>query len=192
MSQKRDDAAAVESQTDHTIPSGHGLDLDALPALVGEGWLLADWDATGDRPRVVIDDADENLTLKFHVGYQSPLEELPSYNANHVQERGETGNSGHGKTLLAGDFYLDWRRTNRKWDGRQWTGGFIEVRARPRPDAPQSTTLVVDAVDVIERKADAKGRVTVGADYAGQEVRVAVLDPADGDESDENGESDDA
>jgi rubrerythrin len=36
-------------------------------------------------------------------------------------------------------------------------------------------TVEVDPVDVVERDADSKGRVTVGADYAGETVRVAVL-----------------
>lgn len=37
----------------------------------------------------------------------------------------------------------------------------------------------VAATDIDERKADDRGRVTLGADYAGKTVTVAVLEVAD-------------
>jgi len=36
--------------------------------------------------------------------------------------------------------------------------------------------IEVDPVAVVERTADDKGRVTLGADYAGDTVRVAVVE----------------
>lgn len=35
---------------------------------------------------------------------------------------------------------------------------------------------VDDPIELVERSADGKGRVTIGADYAGETVRVAILD----------------
>lgn len=45
------------------------------------------------------------------------------------------------------------------------------------------TTVEVDPVEVRERTADDKGRITLGADYSGETVRVAVLDVPSEDDS---------
>mgnify|MGYP000335403465 CR=1 FL=1 len=45
--------------------------------------------------------------------------------------------------------------------------------------------IEVDPVDVIERAADGKGRVTIGSDYAGEDVRVAVIEVVDDDDQDD-------
>lgn len=37
----------------------------------------------------------------------------------------------------------------------------------------------IDASDIQTRKADDRGRVTLGADYAGRDVTVAVLEVSD-------------
>lgn len=37
------------------------------------------------------------------------------------------------------------------------------------------TSITIDTGDVIEAKTDDRGRLTLGSDYAGQEVEVAVL-----------------
>jgi hypothetical protein len=36
--------------------------------------------------------------------------------------------------------------------------------------------------DIIERKADGRGRVTLGTDFAGKDVQLAILDTSDGGE----------
>jgi hypothetical protein len=45
--------------------------------------------------------------------------------------------------------------------------------------------ITVDAVDVTERQTDARGRLTLGADYADETVRVAVVEVVqdDGDDA---------
>lgn len=32
---------------------------------------------------------------------------------------------------------------------------------------------------IVEKKADGRGRVTLGSDYANEEVQLAILEPAD-------------
>lgn len=36
--------------------------------------------------------------------------------------------------------------------------------------------------DVVEKKADSRGRVTLGSDYAGKSVQLAILEVEDSDE----------
>lgn len=43
-------------------------------------------------------------------------------------------------------------------------------------------TVEVPATDVEERTADERGRVTLGAEYAGKTVTVAVVEVEEGDE----------
>jgi hypothetical protein len=45
--------------------------------------------------------------------------------------------------------------------------------------------LTIEADEIVQRKADARGRVTLGAEYGDADVTVAVV-RGDGDEHDEN------
>lgn len=174
----RDDIATVESDTNYEIADRPGCDLAAIPAFVGEGWFRAKKNVPdAEYVEYVVEDEDRGLKFSFIEGWESDfaLKELAEHNHQHVQQRGEEGNSGHGQTRLAGDFYIDFRKDNRQWTGRNWEGGDVEVRVRRRPDTPEQTTVVADATDIIERSTDGKGRVTLGADYADKDVKVAIL-----------------
>lgn len=175
----RDDIATIESESEYTVPTGSLYDLDAIPAFAGSGWQRAAYETDTGRETVKLTVRDEDRGLQFsfeQYGYDAgPLDELPDHNPQHIKQRSEKGNSGHGHTLLAGDFYIDWRRDGRNWTGMDWEGGYVEGRVRRRPETPERTTIVADAVDVIGRRADSKGRVTLGSDYAGEDVKVAIL-----------------
>lgn len=178
----RDKTTMIESSSDYEIPSAPTCELDALPAFVGEGWVPAEQISDPTQEETVFRAKLENgarIEVGIHFEPTYPLKSLSEHEPHHIQARGEAGNSGFGDTYIAGDFYIDHRKTNRRWDGRQWTGGSDELRVRRRPDTPERTTLVVDAVDVIERSADSKGRVTVGSEYAGKEVKIAVIDESE-------------
>lgn len=46
--------------------------------------------------------------------------------------------------------------------------------------------LTIESKDqLIEKKTDGRGRLTLGSKYAGKEVQVAILDVEDGEEDDE-------
>lgn len=46
--------------------------------------------------------------------------------------------------------------------------------------------IEVDPTNIVERKADGKGRVAIGPEYADKQVRVAVVEDLDNDEQPEN------
>lgn len=189
----RNNTTTTESHTNYDIPSAVTCDLDHLPAFVGKGWVTAD--EISDlkiEENIYRAELDNGASIEIGVHWEHgyPLKELRDTDSQHIKNRGETGPSGFGSTYAAGDFLIDHRKTNREWTGAEWTNGRDQLRVRLREDTDDRTTVVVDAVDIIERDADSKGRVTIGSEYADQTVKVAVLSvDDDSDESEHEPES---
>lgn len=119
---ERDEETTIESLTDYEIPHASVYDLDAHPAFEGEGWVEAEQIfgpiEGGMVYRAELDNG-VRIELGVHFEQNYPLTDLPEHNSHHIQQRGDVGNSGFGNTYIAGDFYIDHRKTDRRCDGRQ-------------------------------------------------------------------------
>jgi hypothetical protein len=178
---ERDNAVRTQNRTDFDIPSLSGWDLDALPALAGEGWLRARREPSVESNIYIHEDEDRGLRLAI-VDEMRPLADpLDSAHPQHVKARGEGPTSGNAETYVVGDFYVDRRKKEQRWTGMNWDGGVDQLRVRLRPEAPDVQTAVVDAREVKELSVDSKGRVTIGAKYAGKDVTVAIVGPTSDD-----------
>lgn len=118
----------------------------------------------------------------------------PPHDRSELEERGlpQRAKSRHATGILGACICDDpvtvrghfWPRTCQNCGGsiaRSGSGNGQEILpedAEQYPDHP----VIVDAINVHEFEADDRGRVTLGADYAGRTVRVAVLDGGEADD----------